>query len=79
MYIYMINSKYPLFHFLIRHCNCYGGLEDVIIDDDDDDMLKMSYDGGYFLKNSPYSGKKQWAWRKMFINPLFSVTDLWKY
>ena len=72
--IYVIHNKHPLFNLLTRHCNCYGGLEDVIIDNDDD-MLKMSYDGGYFMKNSPCSGKKHWGWRKMFMNPLFSVTD----
>ena len=55
--IYVIHNKHPLFNLLTRHCNCYGGLEDVIIDNDDD-MLKMSYDGGYFMKNSPCSGKK---------------------
>ena len=55
--IYVIHNKHPLFHLLTRHCNCYGGLEDVIIDNDDD-MLKMSYDGGYCMKNSTCSGKK---------------------
>ena len=55
--MYIINNGWPLFHLLSRHCNCYGGLEDVIIDNDDD-MLKMSYDGGYYMKNSTCSGKK---------------------
>ena len=55
--MYIINNRWPLFHLLTRHCNCYGGLEDVIIDNDDD-MLKMSYDGGYYMKNSTCSGKK---------------------
>ena len=74
----MLKNRCPLFHFFTRHCNCYGGLEDVIIDNDDE-MLKMSYDGGYFMKNSPCSGKKHWDWRKMLINNLFCVADSWKY
>ena len=73
--MYIINNRWPLFHLLSRHCNCYGGLEDVIIDNDDD-MLKMSYDGGYYMKNSTCSGKKLLDRRKMFMIALFSVTDL---